>query len=366
MRRQSFGSALFAKPTKILWISVLFCFAAATAQAADVFSVTGVSIDATADNATSARDSAVQSGEKRALEALLKRLTLRSDWGNLPQIDGPMAESMVRAFQVADEKRSATRYLANLTVSFQPAAVRNLLKSYSIPFSESPARKAVLVAILSDQSGDRLWDEGNAWSKAWANTDLVNTLTPMVMPLGDIGDMTSLSVEQALSGDRVALQAMAERYSADRVIVAHAQVGDTPDSLSARFVTYPTGEAGPKTWSAQENGTGALARSAARLAARFIDKSEADWKRDSIARSAERAVLSASVAYQSLGEWQSIRNRLAKIALIQRVTVVAVSTEGAQVELDYIGNVDTLDLNMAQQSLALTDLDGYWYLASIR
>jgi hypothetical protein len=366
MIRQTIGSAFFARTAAILWISVLFSVASGAARAADIFTVTGISIDATADNATAARDAAVRSGEKRALETLLKRLTLQSDWGLLPQIDEITAESMVRAFQVAGEKRSATRYLAALTVSFQPAAVRSLLTARSIPFSESPSRRAVLVAVLTDETGDKLWDEGNAWTAAWALNDLENTLTPMVMPLGDIGDMTTLTVQQALSGDRVALQAMAERYSADRVIVAHAQSGETPDSLSARFVTYPIGEAAPRSWAAREGGSGSLGTSAYRLAARFVDKSEADWKRDSISRSSERAVLSASVAYQSLTEWQGIRRRLDQIPLIQNVTIVAVSTEGAQVELDYIGGIDTLDLNMAQQNLALTDLDGFWYLAAVR
>jgi len=360
------GGAFVARIAAFVWISMIFGLTGPAAQAADVFSVTGVSIDATADDATAARDAAVRSGQKRALEVLLKRLTQQSDWALLPQIDEPMAESMVRAFQVAGEKRSATRYLADLTVSFQPAAVRSLLTARSIPFSESPARKAVLIAVLTDETGDKLWDEGNVWTGAWALNDLENILTPMVMPLGDIGDMTTLTVEQALSGDRIALQAMAERYSADRVIVAHAQTGEAADSLSARFVTYPLGEAAPKSWAGREGGSGALGTSAYRLAARFIDKSEAEWKRDSISRSSERGVLSASVAYQSLDEWQTIRRRLDQIPLIQTVTIVAVSTEGAQVELDYIGGIDTLDLNMAQKNLALTDLDGYWYLAAVR
>ncbi len=366
IKRQVSGGGFFAVTRAIFWVLALSLGFGAPASAGDVFTITRVSVDAKAESATAARDIAVQAGERRALERLMKRLTLKEDWGRLPSIDGPTAQSMVRSFQVANERRSATHYLATLSVRFQAGAVRSLLSARGIPFSESPARAAVLVPILTDETGDRLWDEGNTWTAAWALTDLENGLTPMVVPLGDIADMTTLTVQQALSGDRPALAAMAARYRADKVIIAHASVGDEPGSLSSRFVTYPVGGAAPKTWSGRENGAGSLGTAAYRLASRFIDKAEADWKRESIVRSGERAVLSASVAYRSLGEWQTIRRRLARIPLIKNITIVAVSTEGAQVELDYVGTVDTLDLNLAQHNLSLTDLDGYWYLAAGR
>ncbi len=350
----------------LVGLIMLFGMVSKPAAAADVFTVTGISIDATAETATLARNAAVADGQRRALALLLKRLALQEDWSLLPTVDAAMAEGMVRSFQVANEKRSATRYLANLSVRFQPSAVRNLFTARSIPFSESREKTAVIVPVLTDESGDRLWDEGNAWTAAWARTDLDNILTPMVVPLGDIGDMTTLSVEQALGGDRPALANLAARYSADRVIIAHAQRGDTPSALSVRIVTYPSGDGGAKTWSGRETSAPSLQSAALRLAARFVDATQADWKRESTVRFAERAVLSASVAYESIGEWQTIRTRLAQIPLIQDTTIVAISTEGAQVELDYVGSIDTLELNLAQKNLTLTNLEGYWYLAALR
>ncbi len=350
----------------LMGLALMFAPVSGPAHAADVFTVTGIPVDATAETATLARNAAIADGQRRALEVLLRRLALQEDWSLLPTVDATMAESMVRSFQVANEKRSATRYLANLTVRFQPSAVRNLFTARSIPFSESREKTAVIVPVLTDETGDRLWDEGNAWTTAWAATDLDNILTPMVVPLGDIGDMTTLTVEQALGGDRPALSNLATRYGADRVMVAHAQTGDAPGALSVRIVTYPVGEASPKSWSGREANAPSLQTAAQRLAGRFVDATQADWKRESTVRFAERAVLSASVAYESIGEWQTIRKRLDQIPLIQKTTIVAISTEGAQVELDYVGTVDTLELNLAQKNLTLNNLEGYWYLAAVR
>lgn len=366
MRQQTRSICGGAQVWAVLGLALLFFATGNAARAADVFTITGISIDATAETATLARNAAVAEGERRALEILLRRLALQEDWSLLPAVDAAMAEGMVRSFQVANEKRSATRYLATLSVRFQPAAVRNIFTARSIPYSESRERTAVIVPILTDETGDRLWDEGNAWTSAWAGTDLDNILTPMVAPLGDIGDMTTLSVEQALGGDRPALSNLATRYGADRVMVAHAQTGDTPGSLRVRVVTYPVGDGSAKTWSGSESNAPSLQTAAYRLAGRFVDATQAEWKRASTVRFAERAVLSASVAYESIGEWQTIRNRLNQIPLIQDVTIVAISTEGAQVELDYVGGIDTLELNMAQKSLTLRSVEGYWYVAAVR
>ena len=70
MIRQMVGGAFVARIAAFVWISMIFGLTGPAAQAADVFSVTGVSIDATADDATAARDAAVRSGQKRALEVL--------------------------------------------------------------------------------------------------------------------------------------------------------------------------------------------------------------------------------------------------------------------------------------------------------
>lgn len=366
MKRRIFGVSAGSAVCGFLALLIVGLWVSGPARAGDIYKVEGISIDATAASATEARGIAVAEGQKQALERLLRRLAQQSEWPQLPQVDQALAESMVRSFQVANEKRSETRYLADLTVSFNPASVRSLLNARSIPFAESQARPALLVPVLTDESGDRLWDEGNAWTGAWALTDTDNILTPFIIPLGDIGDMTGLSVEQALSGDRPALQAMAERYGADRVIVAHAQIGQTPDSLTARYVLYPNGEAGPRSWSGRQSGAGTLETAAYRLATAFVNELGEDWKQESIVRFAERAVLSASVPYQSLQEWQTVRIRLGQIPLIKGVTIVGLSVEGAQVELDYVGTIDTLELSLQQQNLALTELDGYWYLAAIR
>ncbi len=79
---------------------------------------------------------------------MMKKLTLPEDWASLPEVDDSTAQNAVRGFQVASEKTSSTRYIAEMIVSFQPEAVRRLLRNAGIPFGETQARPAVLLPVL--------------------------------------------------------------------------------------------------------------------------------------------------------------------------------------------------------------------------
>ncbi|MDF1687833.1 MAG: DUF2066 domain-containing protein [Parvibaculaceae bacterium] len=345
-----------------------FLAVAAPVQAGDIFRVTGVPIDATAASAAAARTQAVASGQKAALTVLLKRLTKRSDWGLLPQVDAATAQGYVRSFQVAGEKSSSTRYLANLTVSFNGPAVGSLLRQSGLHYADTQARPTVLLTAEEGTTGTILWDETSPWRRAWARVDTENSLTPLIMALGDIEDITSLPVSAVDAGDLAAFNAMAERYGTTRVLVAKAEFDPASTSVKARYALYTKGASAPRRWSQTtmaregEDKT-ALSKRAAR---RNISRMEADWKTRSIITSDERSEVTATVSYETLNGWVGIQKRLKKIPAIQTLNILAVSTGGALVDLEFAGTPESLNVALTQQDLSLTDVNGDWFLASIR
>ena len=56
------------------------------AQGRDIFSVSGVVVDARADNELAAKSSGIAQGETDAFRALLQRLTLNRDHDRLPNL----------------------------------------------------------------------------------------------------------------------------------------------------------------------------------------------------------------------------------------------------------------------------------------
>lgn len=340
----------------------------ATVHAGDIFRVTGVPIDATAQNAAAARTQAVASGQKKALKVLLKRLTIQSDWARLPQVDETTAQGYVSSFQLVGEKSSSTRYLANLTVSFNGAAVGSLLRQSGLHYADTQARPTVLLTAQEGATGIVLWDETSPWRRAWSRVDTTNSLTPLIMALGDIEDITSLPVRAVEAGDRAAFTALAERYGTNRVLLAKAKFGPEGTSIKARYALYIKGASAPRRWSQTTmaragEGKVALAKRAAR---RNISRMEADWKNRSILTSDEHSEVTAAVSYETLKGWVGIQNRLKRVPAIQTLNILAVSTGGALVDLKFAGTPESLNVALTQQDLSLTDVNGNWFLASTR
>ena len=336
---------------------------ASPARAADLYTVRGVHVDETAKSATDARSLAQAEGQRLALTLLLKRLTLSSDWPQLPQADDKTAQDAVLGFQVANEKTSSTRYIADLTVSFQPATVKQMLRSRGIAYGETQAKPALLLAVLqTGGNAPTLWEGQNPWRDAWAATDLADAITPLIMPLGDVQELSTVTPQQALSGDRAALSALAASYGTDEVVVASAVVSADGTRLDATVTRYGAQAAAPirrsyNTAAAGADGFNAMARAAASDLLLAVSD---NWKRAIVVRGGAAAQLTASVYFSTLDQWQAIRKALTTEPLVSGLQVEGIAADGAQVEIDYRGTPDQLALSLAQSNVSLVqDADGW-------
>ena len=98
----------------------------ARAQEADPFSAT-VKVDARADTAAKARETARLDGQRRALAAIAERLSGGEAPAKLPKLDDKAITDLVASFEVANERMSAVRYVADYTFHFRPAETRRVL-----------------------------------------------------------------------------------------------------------------------------------------------------------------------------------------------------------------------------------------------
>ncbi|MCA8933138.1 MAG: DUF2066 domain-containing protein, partial [Rhodospirillaceae bacterium] len=199
----------------------------------DEYIVTGVEVDVTAQTAAAARDRAFLDGQRQALALLVARqANLSGPWDTSALTDDQISR-MVQGFQVDSETAGAGRYRASLTYIFQPSPIRQLLSQSAlqpeIPVSGPVERlpmasgPVVVLPVLSGASGDQLWDSPNPWREAWLNLDPGVLGADIIVPFGDLQDITAVSTGQATGGDTAALQAIADIYGAGETVVAVAE-----------------------------------------------------------------------------------------------------------------------------------------------
>lgn len=332
----------------------------------DVFTVSPVAVDATAANATAARDQALADGQQRAFQILVHRLTLATDRGRLPHLGNAQIVDLVQGFEVANERRSGVRYLADYSFHFRPDAIRNLLRQSGIAFAETPSKPLIILAVL--HAGDRtvLWDDPNPWRAAWANSKLAPGLVPLIRPMGELDDVAAIDADGAARGDDRALQAISQRYGGDDVLVTQATLkGDGSRSIDVSSTRYSPGRpGGEQTWITT------IVATSGEADADMMDRAVADtttqieeaWKVANVLDFSQAGALVARVPISALKEWIAVRERLIGIPAVRGSQLLSLDHEGAVVEIRFVGDPAQLRLALAQHDLDLDGGDANWTL----
>ncbi len=345
------------------WLCLVLYLAAEPAWAQAVrgdsaaFTVRNVMVDRTAATATAAREVALVDGQRAALRRLLERLVPRSEYRRLPSLPDSRVADLVENFEVQNERTSAVRYIATLTYRFRPDDVRTLLRNANLPFAETYAKPNLVLAVLRDHGVALLWDDPNPWRAAWTRIAPFDGLAPLVLPKGDLADVSDVNAEQARAGDDQRLSAIARRYNVAGVYVADATL-DTNEAgravLQVSLSLYG-GTSGEQTVvdsyvanPGEDND--ALMQRAALEVTRGIEER---WKSEQLLQFGHEATLTVSVNFDDVTQWVAIRRRLADLAIIRRSDLMTLTRHEAVLNLVYIGDDNQLRVALAQRDLQL-------------
>src|SRR5437660_3039637 len=119
----------------------------------DPYSAT-VKVDASSDVIGKARDAARLDGQRRALTTLAERRSGGSGAAKLPKLDDKAITDMVASFEVANERMSAVRYVADVTFHFRPSKVRRLVRVADTGPTESAGKSPAATSGKSSAEGD--------------------------------------------------------------------------------------------------------------------------------------------------------------------------------------------------------------------
>lgn len=338
---------------------------AAGAQAADAFTVRNVAVDVTGQNANAAREQALAEGQRLAFRRLLERLTDPSSHARLPQTTNDQIIEMVRDLAIEHEKSSSVRYIASLSVRFKPDAVRRLLRDANIAYAETRSRAVLLLPVHVAGGRAVLWEDPNPWRTVWAGR-AASGLVPVVVPFGELADVTAIDVDGATAGDIEGMAAIGERYGTSDVMVAVAEVkpgGDARPEVDVRLLV--NGPSVPRPWDAQtftatetETLETLLKRSAEETAA-AIDEA---YRSENLLQFNRAASLSAVVPIQGMADWMAVRERLGRVAAVRGYELVSISRGEAAVILHFVGDQQQLEATLAQNGLPLAWGNGLWIM----
>ena len=331
---------------KIIYLLTLFALTLVSpAYADDPFTVKNVKVDATAETAIDAQLKATEAGQVNAAQQLIERLTLESQRQELglPDVTIDTARSIIRGQSIGDEKRSSRRYLADITVAFNPSRVKAFLESAGYKMIATQSRPRLVLPILNNQSP---WAE-NDWTQVWANTAYLHALTPIKYIEKDAVTEGLIAASEALSLNKTALQRTAQRFGVAQILIA--EVSGSAGSLNVRLTDYSVD-------TQQRRSLGSVRASSFEQAARStVATLENDWKQASVSLAENAQDMTVTVLYTSQQDWINLQDVINNSAQIQEARLDALSKDGAMMTLSYSGDMQRLRNELTYKGVQIKD-----------
>ena len=345
---------LSKKTLLLLVLGALFLGAAGAAWAADPpFTVSGVHVDATAASSTEAYNQALADGRPKAWQVLYRRLTRQADWARQPDLDPAGLVRIMRGYTVANERRSTTRYVADVTYQFNPDAVARLLQGAGIAYTQGAPRRILIVPMSPGfQPGP--------WAQALNAPSLKDSVVPF-----SVADNTDAATLKDINFDTAGFADVAA--AARRVGAAEAALVEVANG--AGKLTVNIRRLGPGEAPAKVNVDVPLVQNPAATypaaASAAIGAIEDMWKTRSAIDFSQRGRLTVNVQMSSLAQWGAIQTALASVDNITNVTVNAMDIGYAQISITYTGSSEQLREVLGDAGLTLAPVRGQssWTLA---
>jgi hypothetical protein len=334
-----------------LFAALLLCASPVLAQDNSLYSVSNVHVDATGASSTEALNTAIAQGRGKAFQIVYRRLTRQADWVKQPALDAAGLLRISRGYNIANERRSTTRYVADVTYMFNPEGVARLLRSSQIAFSQVQARRILVIPMSPNVSH-------GPWSQALMSPAFRDGQVPFtVLPAEDDAALAGLNFDTAGWGD-VAAVAAKNRVSEVGLAQAIYANGKMTVNIRRLGVNEQPVKASVEVPMLQTVGTTYPA--AAQAAVRTIEDM---WKTRSVIDFSQRGKLTADIRIASLAQWGEIQTALGQVSNVTGVTVMAMNVNYARINLGYQGGLDQLREAVGGAGLALTNRGGQWTLA---
>ena len=333
----------------------------------DPYTVAGIKVNESGESAVAAREKAINAGAKQAYASLLQRLnglTEAAAFAMVKDTDEARILDSMDSFEVQQEHTTSLRYQAIITYKFSASKIRPMMAARSLKIIEPKAKPVFILPIYQSAKTVALWEDPNPWRNFWEQNPKGSALVPVSVPLGDISDIRDISVDAALQGtpaNIATMQGIAGRYGADGILVSLISKEDNNASTAATRLSlyYYTGGQLLKSDIQVLDVTGktedAILADAKARSVKFLEDS---WKSKSTSGSAASdlngavsgGVISVRILIEapSFAELEGIRKSLQQLNAVSGLKTVTIGYGYSEVEIQYIGDTNSLKLAMSQ------------------
>lgn len=345
----------------------LFSISSSAWAGDDLFTISHISVSATGNNATEAREAAISSAEQQAFTHLLEQIApSASSTSFSPEV----ITSFVSGMEVHNEKITPGYYSALIDISFSPNLVNDALSKTGIrtvepsislnPLPKKPLTILILPVLVNDQESPRIIPS-DTWYQTWQSQATHSTALEYVLANpADLSPALGLYLASPSSSGPEnqneflqEIEALKKRYRASLCAIATAYTTHTLGSVeTVSYVIYSADPSlTPHLFPSDNDTITGLEHDYHAMAASIETYLVNESKKETLITP---STLRITVPVSSLKEWISLQDKLRTIEGINAIMPERITTRQVTAQMTISIPQDVLLDRLESISLKLT------------
>ncbi len=347
---------------QLLLVSIFFLLAGpAYGEAEDnsFLVIEHIRVKEQAHSTDAAKNKAYDTARRAAFMALLSERLSLADYKRLPHIAGDEIEATILSYDVTEDQVDETNYKARYDFTFKEEETDRLLARYDILAKKYHKEPILILPLLERREEYILWNGQNPWLSAWNRISAERPELFILIPLGDLEDIRSITLDDILARNYAALGALRSRYNVNYVVLAEAQLSEGTLEVSLN----PMGDMGldSQVISMATHPRQTLDSALKDAAEHALE--QINLFRESLENHEARIyALPVKVKVDSLHEFMHLKKMLMALPLIESLTVTEISSDAVLIELKHREELATIRAYLDTVGYPLSETANGWVM----
>ncbi len=320
-----------------------------------LFTIKGIVVDETAANASIARRQAISKAETIAFNSLKEKLVAIDDLPRLANTDFLNVSSLVRGFEVNEERAFANRYMARIDITFNPDSIIEIFTKAGVAFILNAGAELCVAHAHKEGLITKLWEEDNKAKNVWQQLDHKNRLRDYIVAKGTLAERRSISSESIKYDGVEAAKDFGQGCGSGAGLVIFTKLIGVP--LTANFSLQYS------YWisDVQLHGQGIIKAEEgmvvedliATVITKIVEISDENWRQISMVRADQKANIRLLIHTDQIEMLTRVQQKISTLSIVSDIKNTRIGVPLSELHLYYTGSHMQLVKALSQIGFAL-------------
>ena len=320
-----------------------------------------IKVDVSDENASIAREKALNSATRAAVNAIAKRISTSDGAKKIANMTDAQIINFVKETSVISEKNSDVRYIADLKIVVNEELLKEYMKEREIPIISKNTATVLIIPVFKEFSDDYpiLWETSNLWKQAWDNAPHSSAVKFLSISSDPIYQ-SMIDAKQASDFDYIAIENIAAKANTDNVYVLNASYNGV-EGLKIIGKSLQGNKFEIDVKGAKSSGAELFNQAVLQTKSHIEDDLLSNKNENQVAQN-ELTVL---YHFPNLRYWIIAEQKIKSINEITDIQVQAMTPGKAQFKITYTGNLNSLQNQLQKQGYNIQNNDTHMILSNI-